>query len=198
MRLSSNGLKPLFAGSGKELAKTIEAWIGDHHGERPPASLVYRKSDIKEHIVKEVRLTIGSGPGWVRRFQINNQWMAWMIEDKDGRCMLAKPAMNHCNNGFRAWLGGDRGFTPAAIAHLSKPANRTKIVGSELIDSEDDGSERDDVNTGKSSRNWLCSNRSKEIKNYYSQLAAITKLTQNQESSGTHRLYSACFSVTIH
>lgn len=153
--LSSNSPKPLLAGSVKELIKKIEAWICDHGGERPPASLVYRKPDIKEHVIKEVQLTIGPGSGWVRRFQINNQWMAWMIEDKNGRCMLAKPTMKHCNSGFQAWLGGDRGFTSATVARLVKPANPSKTLGSELIDSEDDGSEGDDV-FGRSSRNGSC------------------------------------------
>lgn len=78
--------------------------------------------------------------------------------------MLAKPTMKHCRSGFQAWLGGDRGFTPAPVAHIVKPANRPMILDSELIDSEDDGSEGDDVNTGRSSRSGSCSNRFRELK----------------------------------
>lgn len=143
----------------KELSKIIEAWIRSHHGERPPASLVFRKPDIKEHVIKDAQLTVGSGSGWVRRFQINYQWMAWMIEDKNGGCMLAKPTMKNCRSGFQAWLGGDRGFTPTPVAHIVKRENQPKIMDSELIDSEDDRSEGDDMNIGRSSRSWSCSNR---------------------------------------
>ncbi len=148
----------------KELSKTIEAWIRNHNGERPPASRIFRKHDIKEHVIKDVQLTVGSGSGWVRRFQINDQWMAWLIEDKKGGCMLAKPAMKFSGSGFQAWLGGDLGFTPAPYAHVVKPANRPMILDSELIDSEDDGSEVDDANTGRSSRIGSCSDRFRELK----------------------------------
>ena len=152
--LSSNTQHPLVTNSIEELIKTLVIWMADHNGERPPASLVYRLSSVNNQFPHKVQLSMGSKVAQARRFQIDKKWMAWVIEDSNGNCILAKPQGNSHGGwqGFQAWLGGERGFTAANFARTIMPAKRVAVSSDEHSGSDDDAADRKSTSISRSLR----------------------------------------------
>ena len=102
-----------------------------------------------------------------------------MIEDKNGSCMLAKPRTKYKygSDGFQAWLGGEFGFTPAAVAYPIKPENRSTKLGNKSHASEDDGSEGSVVDTSGSSRKRLYSHDPEDLRDVLASPPPLQSLT---------------------
>ena len=128
---------PVVARSQVVLVEILNSWMETHNGQVLPGTTQGSISIFKDHVEKELILIGTSQSITVNRFLINETMIGWILRAADGSCMLAKfAAGNQFWFGYKAWLGGDLGFTKTVIASTNGAYCRSSKPNEEVLASD--------------------------------------------------------------
>ena len=96
----------------KELIGELRRWRVEHDGQVPPGAS--KTCNSKESDTAIRRVMIGREPAKIRRVQIDDEYIGWVLKGRDGTKILVKPY----GSNWKGWLGGDRGFSTEVISRV--------------------------------------------------------------------------------
>ncbi len=107
----------------------LRLWMREHNGELPPGAMKGSKIVVEVFVAKELMFVGTREMILVDRFLVNETTIGWILRARDGSCMMTKP--NNGNNGiwrgYKAWLGGDCGFTDTILVSSDGKRHKPSI-----------------------------------------------------------------------
>lgn len=121
----------------------------EHNGELPPGATKGARAVVEKFVAKELMFVGTQEMILIDRFPINETTVGWILRARDGSCMMT--THNNGNNrfwrGYKAWLGGDYGFTDAVVVSSDGKRHKPSIS---KVNTEMRGSDMIYKNTGVS------------------------------------------------
>lgn len=107
----------------------LRLWMREHNRELPPGATKGSKIVVEVFVAKELMFVGTREMILVDRFLVNETTIGWILRARDGSCMMTKP--NNGNNGiwrgYKAWLGGDCGFTDTILVSSDGKRHKPSI-----------------------------------------------------------------------
>ncbi len=120
---------PVIARSEAELVEMLRLWMRKHNGKLPPGATKGSKIVVEVFVAKELMFVGTREMILVDRFLVNETTIGWILRARDGSCMMT--THNNGNNGswrgYKAWLGGDCGFTDTILVSSDGKRHRSSI-----------------------------------------------------------------------
>ena len=143
---------PIIARSQDELGIVLLSWMQEHNWKFPPRAIQGSILNVKDHVSRRLIFTGTSETIFVDRLLIHEKIIGWVLRAPDGSCMYTKHDQRNSQHwrGYKAWLGGDLGFTKTVLAssdgNHQKPSKRDRSAVPRGLDAtEEDKAPKSDT-----------------------------------------------------